>query len=58
MNAAVVLLMGLWVSSQASNPWRDPSPHQVRFVSVDKSVRLEVLDWGGQADQSCLWVAT
>jgi non-heme chloroperoxidase len=47
MNAAVALLMGLWVSSQASTPWRDPSPHQVRFVSVDKSVRLEVLDWGG-----------
>jgi non-heme chloroperoxidase len=27
--------------------WRDPSPHQVRFVTVDSSVRLEVLDWGG-----------
>jgi pimeloyl-ACP methyl ester carboxylesterase len=29
------------------SPWRDPSPHQVRFVTVDSSVRLEVLDWGG-----------
>jgi len=28
-------------------PWRDPSPHSVRFVSVDGNVRLEVLDWGG-----------
>ncbi|MGD9902528.1 MAG: alpha/beta fold hydrolase [Vicinamibacterales bacterium] len=27
--------------------WRDPSPHQVRRVTVDGSVRLEVLDWGG-----------
>lgn len=27
--------------------WRDRSPHQVRFVTVDSSVRLEVLDWGG-----------
>jgi non-heme chloroperoxidase len=27
--------------------WRDPSPHQVRFVPVDTSTRLEVLDWGG-----------
>jgi hypothetical protein len=25
----------------------DPSPHVTRFVSVDKDVRLEVLDWGG-----------
>jgi len=25
----------------------DQSPHQVRFVSVDENVRLEVLDWGG-----------
>jgi pimeloyl-ACP methyl ester carboxylesterase len=29
------------------SPWRDPSPHQVRWVTVDSSVRLEVLDWGG-----------
>ena len=27
--------------------WRDPSPHQVRWITVDSSVRLEVLDWGG-----------
>lgn len=27
--------------------WRDPSPHQVQFVTVDENVRLEVLDWGG-----------
>jgi hypothetical protein len=27
--------------------WRDPPPHQVRFVTVDAPVRLEVLDWGG-----------
>ena len=26
----------------------DPSPHKVRFVTVDKGVTLEVLDWGGQ----------
>jgi non-heme chloroperoxidase len=28
-------------------PWRDPSPHTVRYVTVDDGVRLEVLDWGG-----------
>jgi non-heme chloroperoxidase len=26
---------------------RDASPHQVRFVPVEPTVRLEVLDWGG-----------
>ena len=33
--------------TQATATWRDPSPHQVRWVTVDSSVRLEVLDWGG-----------
>ena len=33
---------------QGEGQWRDPSPHQVRFVGVDNSVRLEVLDWGGK----------
>lgn len=27
--------------------WKDPSPHTVRFVPVDRNVKLEVLDWGG-----------
>jgi non-heme chloroperoxidase len=27
--------------------WRDPSPHRITFVTVDKGVKLEVLDWGG-----------
>ena len=27
--------------------WKDPSPHTTRFVTVEKGVRLEVLDWGG-----------
>ena len=26
---------------------RDTTPHKVRFVPVDKGVKLEVLDWGG-----------
>jgi non-heme chloroperoxidase len=33
--------------SQATANWRDPSPHQVRWITVDSSVQLEVLDWGG-----------
>lgn len=30
-----------------SGAWRDPSPHQVRSITVDSSVQLEVLEWGG-----------
>jgi len=32
---------------QSAPTWRDPSPHEVRWITVDSSVRLEVLDWGG-----------
>jgi non-heme chloroperoxidase len=32
---------------QPSGSWRDPSSHQVRWVTVEPGVRLEVLDWGG-----------
>jgi pimeloyl-ACP methyl ester carboxylesterase len=27
--------------------WKDPSKHYVQFVTVDRDVQLEVLDWGG-----------
>ena len=39
-------LLALGFSSQSST-WRDLSPHQVRWVTVDSSVQLEVLEWGG-----------
>jgi non-heme chloroperoxidase len=35
------------LGSEQSASWRDPSPHSTQFVTVDKNVRLEVLDWGG-----------
>ncbi len=41
---SVLLVQSL--SAEAA-PWRDPSSHAVRFVTVDDGVRLEVLDWGG-----------
>ena len=41
----IALLTALY--SQQSVPWRDPSPHAIQFVTVDRDVRLEVLDWGG-----------
>jgi pimeloyl-ACP methyl ester carboxylesterase len=27
--------------------WKDPAHHAVQFVTVDRDVKLEVLDWGG-----------
>ena len=27
--------------------WKDPTAHKQQFITVDKDVRLEVLDWGG-----------
>jgi pimeloyl-ACP methyl ester carboxylesterase len=33
--------------AQDSVPWHDPSKHIVQFVTVEKGIRLEVLDWGG-----------
>jgi non-heme chloroperoxidase len=35
------------VTVQQSALWQDPSPHRVRFVTVEENVQLEVLDWGG-----------
>ena len=34
--------------SQKLIHWRDLSPHKIQFVSVDKNIQLEVLDWGGK----------
>jgi pimeloyl-ACP methyl ester carboxylesterase len=48
-----LLVLALLAAGQAA--WRDPSPHQVRFVTVDSTVKLEVLDWGGTG-RSVLWV--
>ena len=47
MTFGVLPLALALLAAQSGSAWRDPSPHQVRFVTVDKAVRLEVLDWGG-----------
>lgn len=44
---ALVVSSILPVYAQSGTPWKDPSPHMVRFVAVGGDVRLEVLDWGG-----------
>ena len=44
--------------SQNGTTWKDPSPHVVRFVSVDDGVRLEVqLDKPILVDQGISWTA-
>jgi pimeloyl-ACP methyl ester carboxylesterase len=52
-------ITGSWHSTYSTKPLKleratpktawpiDPSPHKTRFVTVDKGVTLEVLDWGG-----------
>jgi pimeloyl-ACP methyl ester carboxylesterase len=40
-------LLAVPLHPQSLTIWKDPSPHSIRFVTVDKDVRLEVLDWGG-----------
>lgn len=40
-------VLALRPAAQSSGARRDPSPHQVRWVTVDSAVKLEVLDWGG-----------
>lgn len=45
---AALLLVSVGVArAQTPAAWRDPSPHTIRFVTVDTNVKLEVLDWGG-----------
>lgn len=41
------VLAGAAVAWSQQAEWKDPSPHVVKFVEVDRDVRLEVLDWGG-----------
>jgi len=44
--------------ARAQNVWQDPSPHRVRFVSVERGVELEVLDWGGSGRAIVLLAAS
>src|SRR5882757_1083798 len=47
MTAILLTWMVAPACGQETVPWRDPSKHDVRFVTVNQGVRLEVLDWGG-----------
>ena len=43
----LIFITGVAAWAQSSSGWHDPSPHKVQFVTVEESVRLEVLNWGG-----------
>ena len=43
----VAALLGLPASVVRAQELADSSSHIVQFVTVDKDVKLEVLDWGG-----------
>jgi non-heme chloroperoxidase len=45
--SVLIAFLSVPLHSQGLAVWKDPSPHATRFVTVDKDVRLEVLDWGG-----------
>jgi len=48
MLCASLILAGIGLLAvQPATAWRDASPHRTRFVTVDSSVLLEVLGWGG-----------
>lgn len=40
-------LFGVCLVLLLTAAWNDPSSHRTQFVQVTKTVRLEVLDWGG-----------
>jgi pimeloyl-ACP methyl ester carboxylesterase len=45
--AALVAVVALRPGPQSTARWSDPSPHEIRWITVNSSVRQEVLDWGG-----------
>jgi hypothetical protein len=57
LNADGTSMAGIWTQGNPlplelkratpDTAWKDPSPHSLQFVNVDKGVKLEVLDWGG-----------
>jgi non-heme chloroperoxidase len=47
MIVALILFSARPSPAQEAGGWHDPSPHSIQFVTVDKNVSLEVLDWGG-----------
>jgi hypothetical protein len=43
----LVAVSFLSLSVSRAEDWQGPSPHQIRFVTVQPGVKIETLDWGG-----------
>ena len=41
------MLATVTTAAQQPATWRDASNHTVQYITVDKDVPLEVMDWGG-----------
>ena len=50
--AAILSTSAIWTHQSRSSTYRDPTGHDIRFVTVDKDGRLEVLDWGRNGSDS------
>lgn len=48
MRKLVSLLIALFAAFLHAPAQTDSSPHKIQFVTVERGVRLEVLDWGGR----------
>jgi non-heme chloroperoxidase len=46
MSRHLLFILSVLLSPQQTE-WKDPSPHAVKFITVEENVQLEVLDWGG-----------
>jgi non-heme chloroperoxidase len=46
-NAVLLANLLTPIGAQSFSHWSDPSPHKAQFVTVERNVRLEILDWGG-----------
>jgi non-heme chloroperoxidase len=44
---ALIVALTFGVPSARAEDWYDPSPHQIRIVTVQPRVKIETLDWGG-----------
>jgi pimeloyl-ACP methyl ester carboxylesterase len=44
---SILCVLAAAASGSPQQEWKDPSPHAIRFVTVEEGVQLEVLDWGG-----------
>ena len=43
-----IAVLAIILAALAADAWQvDPTPHAVQFITVEKNIKLEVLDWGG-----------